>query len=125
MAGIRRNARRRNLVDAHSATQCSLPDRPAAYSSLYHLRNFRIGQSFIHSMGTERESAEIVAALIGPGKGLAVTAESIEDLFEEDRLPGLGCQQGQGFLFSEAVCACDASTLFALRSSPRQRKEDS
>jgi len=102
----------------------ALDDFGTGYSSLYHLRNFKldkikIDRSFIHNMGTERESAEIVAALIGLGNGLGltVTAEGIERSSEEARLLGLGCQQGQGFLFSEAISARDATALFAAEAS--------
>jgi EAL domain-containing protein (putative c-di-GMP-specific phosphodiesterase class I) len=102
----------------------ALDDFGTGYSSLYHLRNFKldkikIDRSFIHNIGAERESAEIVAALIGLGNGLGltVTAEGIEQSSEEARLLGLGCQQGQGFLFSEAVSARDASALFAAEAS--------
>jgi EAL domain-containing protein (putative c-di-GMP-specific phosphodiesterase class I) len=102
----------------------ALDDFGTSYSSLYHLRNFKldkmkIDRSFIHNMGTERESAEIVAALIGLGNGLGltVTAEGIEQSSDEARLLGLGCQQGQGFLFSEAVSARGASALFAAEAS--------
>jgi diguanylate cyclase (GGDEF)-like protein len=98
----------------------ALDDFGTGYSSLYHLRNFKvdkikIDRSFIHNMSTELESGEIVAALVGLGKGLGleVTAEGIENQAEEDRLIGLGCRQGQGFLFSDAVSAHDAAALFA------------
>jgi EAL domain-containing protein (putative c-di-GMP-specific phosphodiesterase class I) len=65
-------------------------------------------------MGVERENAEIVAALIGLGRGLGltITAEGIEHSTEEAKLLGLGCQLGQGFLFGEAVNAKDAMALF-------------
>jgi len=102
----------------------ALDDFGTGYSSLYHLRNFKldkikIDRSFVHNMATERESAAIVAALIGLGNGLGltVTAEGIEQSSEEARLLGLGCQQGQGFLFSEAVSAHDAIALFAAETS--------
>jgi diguanylate cyclase (GGDEF)-like protein len=102
----------------------ALDDFGTGYSSLYHLRSFKpdkikIDRSFVHSMSTERESAEIVAALVGLGNGLGltVTAEGIEQSSEEARLLGLGCQQGQGFLFCEAVSAQDASALFAAEAS--------
>jgi diguanylate cyclase (GGDEF)-like protein len=96
----------------------ALDDFGTGYSSLYHLRNFKvdkikIDRSFIHNMSTELESGEIVAALVGlaRGLGLEVTAEGIENEAEEDRLIGLGCRQGQGFLFSAAVSAHDAAAL--------------
>ncbi|GGD70250.1 putative bifunctional diguanylate cyclase/phosphodiesterase [Caballeronia grimmiae] len=98
----------------------ALDDFGTGYSSLYHLRNFKldrikIDRSFVQSMQKERESAEIVAALVGlgTGLGLAVTAEGIEGTTEEDRLRDLGCAQGQGFLFSRAVSAAETNQMFA------------
>jgi diguanylate cyclase (GGDEF)-like protein len=98
----------------------ALDDFGTGYSSLYHLRNFKldkikIDRSFVQHMGAERESAEIVAALIGLGRGLGltITAEGIEQSTEEAKLLGSGCQLGQGFLFGEAVSAEDTMALFA------------
>ena len=97
----------------------ALDDFGTGYSSLYHLRNFKldkikIDRSFVQHMGVQRESAEIVAALIGLGRGLGltITAEGIEQSTVEAKLLGLGCQLGQGFLFGEAVNAKDAMELF-------------
>ena len=56
------------------------------YSSLYHLRNFKldkikIDRSFIQAMATDAESASIVNALVGLGRGLGLTvaADGIDD----------------------------------------------
>ena len=102
----------------------ALDDFGTGYSSLYHLRNFKIDtikidRSFIQSMGVERESAEIVSALLGLGKGrgLTVIAEGVESHDQEAALAELGCQEGQGFLFSEAVSA--ESSLELLRQLRR------
>ena len=51
------------------------------YSSLYHRRNFKIDtikidRNFVEWMGVERESAEIVSALVGLGRGLGMTIAS-------------------------------------------------
>ena len=98
----------------------ALDDFGTGYSSLYHLRNFKldkikIDRSFVANMSTERESAEIVTALIGLGQGLGftVTAEGVEQNSQESELIAKGCQQGQGFLFGEAVSAETAKALFA------------
>ncbi len=65
-------------------------------------------------MSGEKESAEIVSALIGLGHGLGltVTAEGIEERSQTAELFGKGCEQGQGFLFGEAVSADQARNLF-------------
>ena len=89
------------------------------YSSLYHLRNFKldkikIDRSFVASMSTQRESAEIVSALVGLGQGLGltVTAEGVEGADQQASLLGTGCEEGQGQMFSEPVSAADTLMFF-------------
>lgn len=89
------------------------------YSSLYHLRNFKldkikIDRSFVESMSTQRESAEIVNALIGLGQGLGltVTADGIEGADQQASLLDTGCQEGQGVAFSQPVSADDTLRFF-------------
>jgi len=102
-----------------AGVRIALDDFGTGYSSLYHLRNFKldkikIDRSFIANMAAERESAEIVNALVGLGQGLGftITAEGIEQADQESELLAKGCQQGQGFLFGDAVSAEQASQLF-------------
>lgn len=101
----------------------ALDDFGTGYSSLYHLRNFKfdkikIDRSFIEGMESEEESAAIVRALTGLGKGLGltITAEGVERGDQRDVLLGQGCQQGQGFLFGRAVPAEQAQALFEIAS---------
>jgi diguanylate cyclase (GGDEF)-like protein len=98
----------------------AIDDFGTGYSNLYHLRQFKldklkIDRSFIHAMNTEAESAAIVRALtgLGTGLGLTIVAEGIEDKSEHDELLREGCQQGQGFLFSQAVPAAETAAFFA------------
>jgi EAL domain-containing protein (putative c-di-GMP-specific phosphodiesterase class I) len=74
----------------------------------------KIDRSFIHAMNSEAESAAIVRALTGLGKGLGLTivAEGIEAGPERESLIQEGCQQGQGFLFSRAVPAAETAAFF-------------
>jgi diguanylate cyclase (GGDEF)-like protein len=97
----------------------ALDDFGTGYSNLYHLRNFKvdtikIDRSFIQSMGVERESAAIVSALLGLGKGLGLTvvAEGLENPDQEAALADQGCQEGQGFLFGKAMSAESSRDLF-------------
>ncbi len=94
------------------------------YSSLYHLRNFKldkikIDRSFIDSLGSE-ESAGIVSALVGLGHGLGLTiiADGVEGSEQRASLVTAGCEQGQGFFFSQAVAAEETARFF-----PDQRRE--
>ncbi len=104
-----------------AGVRIALDDFGTGYSSLYHLRNFKldkikIDRSFVANMGAERESAEIVSALIGLGHGLGltVTAEGIEDAGQQSELFAKGCQQGQGYLFGRAIAGDDTEALFAI-----------
>jgi EAL domain-containing protein (putative c-di-GMP-specific phosphodiesterase class I) len=65
-------------------------------------------------MRNERESVEIVNALIGLGHGLGltVTAEGIEAPGQQSDLIASGCQQGQGYLFGKAMAAPETLALF-------------
>ena len=97
------------------------------YSSLYHLRNFKldkvkIDRSFIQTMTTDPESASIVNALAGLGRGLglSVAAEGIDGIEQETLLLGSGCNVGQRTLFREPIDAQAALTLFPERSDVLQ-----
>ncbi|MGO4573500.1 putative bifunctional diguanylate cyclase/phosphodiesterase [Microvirga sp. 2TAF3] len=103
-----------------AGVRIALDDFGTGYSSLYHLRNFKvdrikIDRSFVESMGREIESNAIIRALLGLGHGLGVqvTAEGIENPEQQAALKSQGCDQGQGFLFSDALPAAEAQALFS------------
>ena len=103
----------------------ALDDFGTGYSSLYHLRNFKLDKikldrSFVQNMGSERESAEIIAALIGLGRGLGltITAEGIEQAGEGAELLIKGCQQGQGFFYGRPLPATDTLRLLRCEMPP-------
>jgi diguanylate cyclase (GGDEF)-like protein len=107
-----------------AGVKIALDNFGTGYSSLYHLRNFKldkikIDRSFIESMGSARESAEIVSALVGLGHGLGltVTADGVEDPDQRASLLGTGVQQGQGDFFSELV-STEQTLAFFTDSSP-------
>ena len=135
---ITENALVRDLNTAQQAlaplrqagVRVSLDDFGTGYSSLYHLRNFKIDRikidrSFVDSMSREIESAAIVRALIGLGRGLGVqiTAEGIERPETMAALIHEGCAQGQGFLFSPALQAAAAAALFKSNSHQLGHKD--
>jgi diguanylate cyclase (GGDEF)-like protein len=85
----------------------ALDDFGTGYSSLTYLRTFpidiiKIDGSFIRTMGTEREAAAIVAAIISLARSLniAVVAEGIERPEQLVALTDLKCDMLQGYLFS-------------------------
>jgi diguanylate cyclase (GGDEF)-like protein len=93
--------------------QIAVDDFGTGYSSLSYLNQFpidvlKIDQSFVKAIDAGLESnGVIVSAVIGMGKNLhqRVIAEGVED---EDQLAFLdahGCDEGQGYFFSEPVNA--------------------
>ena len=90
----------------------ALDDFGTGYASLSHLKQFpidiiKIDRSFVADIGAGQNHAAIVEAVISLGTklGLAVVAEGVETAAQAARLRELGCDYGQGFLFSEAVPA--------------------
>jgi EAL domain-containing protein (putative c-di-GMP-specific phosphodiesterase class I) len=107
----------------------ALDDFGTGYSSLSHLSDLpfdkiKIDRSFVHSMHERRESASIVNAIIGLGRSLNLptTAEGIESQADADMLTRLGCNVGQGYLYSKPVPAEQAERLtqgtFAMAAKP-------
>ena len=98
----------------------ALDDFGTGYSSLSHLSELpfdkiKIDRSFIHTMHKRHESATIVNAIIGLGRSLNLptTAEGIETPADAEMLSRLGCNVGQGFLYSKAVPAAEVAGLVA------------
>jgi diguanylate cyclase (GGDEF)-like protein len=90
------------------------------YSSLYHLRAFKldavkIDSRLVEAMSSDGESASIVAALVGLGRGLGmhVIADGVVAGDQEAALLERGCETGQGSLFSNSLSAADTASLFA------------
>jgi diguanylate cyclase (GGDEF)-like protein/PAS domain S-box-containing protein len=98
-----------------------LDDFGTGYSSLAALHRFpvqtlKIDQSFVASItGVEDGSDTIVRSMVALAHslGLDVIAEGIETPAQLRRLRALGCEYGQGFLFSRPLTAEDIPSLFA------------
>jgi EAL domain-containing protein (putative c-di-GMP-specific phosphodiesterase class I) len=87
-----------------------LDDFGTGFSSLSYLQQLpidciKIDRSFVSGIATKGKDLEIVRAIIGLGHGLgkSVVAEGIETDGQLQRLRGLDCDFGQGFLFSPPV----------------------
>ncbi len=98
----------------------SVDDFGTGYSSLAALRRFpvstiKIDRSFVSGMTTGSENEEIVRAIVmlAHNLGMDVVAEGIETPEQLAKLKALGCEYGQGFLFSRPVDAQAASELLA------------
>jgi diguanylate cyclase (GGDEF)-like protein len=90
----------------------ALDDFGAGYTSLEQLRRLpisevKIDRSLITPIDRSEDDASIVAAVVGfaHALGLSVTAEGIERASQLERLIELGCECGQGFLFSAPMPA--------------------
>jgi len=96
----------------------ALDDFGTGYASLRHLKEFpvdiiKIDQSFVREMEVNAGDEAIIRAVINLGQslGIAVVAEGVEVPFQANRLMRLGCDFGQGFLFSKAVPASRVPAL--------------
>ncbi|MGH2894006.1 MAG: putative bifunctional diguanylate cyclase/phosphodiesterase, partial [Solirubrobacteraceae bacterium] len=102
-----------------------LDDFGTGYSSLSALHRFpvdalKIDRSFVAELGGEDEGSEVIirsTVAMAHSLGLPVIAEGIEAPGQLRRLRALGCEFGQGHLFSPAVSAGDMAALLA-RWSP-------
>ncbi|MCK0746225.1 sensor domain-containing phosphodiesterase [Chromohalobacter nigrandesensis] len=90
--------------------QLSLDDFGTGYASLSYLRKFstneiKIDRSFILGMLDDPEDEMIVEAIVALSKSFnrRVIAEGIEDRATEEKLIAMGCDIGQGFLYSPAL----------------------
>lgn len=93
----------------------SLDDFGTGHSSMTHLRDYpvdclKLDCSFVGGMCTDESIDSIVEGMTHLGKilSLDVVAEGIETIEQANKLQSFGCEIGQGFLFSHAVCAEDA-----------------
>jgi diguanylate cyclase (GGDEF)-like protein len=90
--------------------QISIDDFGTGYSSLSYLTTLpidavKIDRSFIQGMVTNDQQFSIVKAIVAMAHTLklAVVAEGIETLAQVDCLRSLGCESGQGYLFSKPL----------------------
>lgn len=108
--------------------QLSIDDFGTGYSSLSYLYNLpvstlKIDQVFVRDISQNSKNASIVSAIISMAKVLKlnVISEGIDDFQQIYKLRKMGCQYGQGFLFSRPVPAIDIQTLLAENCSSLKR----
>ena len=96
----------------------ALDDFGTGYSSLNYLSTFpvdkiKIDRSFTQSLGVAENSVAIVESVVklGHAMGLMVTAEGVETPGQMSALADAGCNQLQGYLFSQAVPADQLAAL--------------
>ncbi len=98
--------------------QLSIDDFGTGYSSLSYLHRFpidtlKVDRSFVSSMEDGSENGEIVRTIIALAKtlNLDVVAEGIETIHQLHQLRILGCEYGQGYLFSRPVPVEEAQLI--------------
>ncbi len=101
----------------------SMDDFGTGYSSLSYLRRFpvdtlKIDRSFVSGMDESRQNDEIVQTIMALAKAvkLDVVAEGIETAQQLGHLRRLGCEYGQGYLFSRPVPALDVEEMLEDRT---------
>ncbi len=102
----------------------AIDDFGTGYSSLAALHLIpveclKIDKTFVQRIGTRGENTEIVEAIIrlADSLGLKTIAEGVETRNQLAALRHLGCQYGQGFLFSPPVPAEEAKVFLQRRES--------
>jgi len=96
----------------------AIDDFGTGYSSLSYLQRLavdtlKVDQSFTKGLAPGSTTTEIVQAVImlAHALGMSVTAEGIETAEQLTLLTALGCENGQGFLFSPACSAVELDAL--------------
>ena len=101
-----------------SGARIAIDDFGTGYSSLSYLKSLpldkiKIDKSFVCDLGKggRDEDATIVRTIIQLGKSLdkQITAEGVETAAQEAYLIDQGCHEGQGYLYSEPLSACEFS----------------
>jgi len=95
-----------------------LDDFGTGYSSLAYLNRFpfdalKIDRSFVEGLGIEQERTAIVEAVVGMARALSLDAiaEGVESETQLSELRRLGCDFGQGHLFSRPLAPEKVTSL--------------
>ena len=111
---LEHTAQMRDLLAALKArgVRLAIDDFGTGYSSLSYLHRFpvdvlKVDRSFVSGMvaGSDEEELTRTIVRLGHSLGLTVIAEGIEQDAELEALQGMGCDLGQGYLFSRPVPA--------------------
>ena len=105
--------------------QISLDDFGTGYSSLAYLKKFhidylKIDQSFVRGLEEGSDNMALCEAIVMMAHklGLKVIAEGIETQTQRDLLLEVGCDFGQGYLFSKPLTANAFETLLIEHHKP-------
>lgn len=113
-------ARTADLLSQLGATGVSfaVDDFGTGYSSLGYLRQLpihrvKVDRSFVSRLPDDADDTAIVQAIMAMTQSLRLTvvAEGVENRSQWEHLLSLGCQEGQGYLFSMPLSAEDLTWL--------------
>ena len=108
----------------------AIDDFGTGYSSLSYLHSLpadtlKVDQSFVRSMLDDASNMSLVRSIVGLAKGLdmKIVAEGVEEVRHAARLHSLGCDYGQGYLYSRPLPEDDVVELLG-RWTPQIHSED-
>ena len=88
----------------------AIDDFGTGYSSLSYLKQLpidklKIDRSFIRDLPNDSDAIAITQAIVALGKnlGLHIVAEGVETLAQQALLQKMGCEEGQGYLYSPPI----------------------
>jgi len=103
--------------------QVAIDDFGTGYSSLSYLKHFdidyiKIDQSFVRNLNQEQSDLALCEAMIVMAHklGIQVIAEGVETKSQDRILREIGCDYGQGYLYSRPISALDFTALIASRT---------
>ena len=99
--------------------QISIDDFGTGYSSLGYLHRFpvdnlKIDRSFVSQIQSDKRKYQVVDMIVSLSKQLqlSIIAEGIETTEQLQWLQNVGCEYGQGYLFSKPLPAVDVAAKF-------------
>lgn len=102
--------------------QISIDDFGTGYSSFGYLHCFpvnslKIDRSFVSQVQEGNRDYQVVSTIITLSKqlGLTIVAEGVETAHQLQWLKQLGCEFGQGYLFSKPLAADEIETIYLQR----------
>ena len=113
----------RLIAFREAGVQIAVDDFGTGYSALSYLKKFdidylKIDQSFVQNLSILSEDLVLCEAIIVMAHklGLKVIAEGVETIEQRDLLTAIGCDYGQGYLFSRPVAAEEFEKLELLQN---------